>query len=220
MQNVMLRDLLVSLSSLCQRNRALISTTLASPPPCVFAWLLLRHRHLLRVWHRCTRWGYWPEHLVCHWHERLVLAACNRACAWRWCCRKGGEADPIQCTQAQVRMQVLFNGGGSPCQRFVDCRVQQDKPCQGLVLSLVKAWCFRCRHHFKRDAGTLNPKALKQGAGYRLRSLLRGATHCDNREHRVTSNSRRSPSISRRRCEFVLASSAQRAVPAKVMPVS
>ena len=111
---------------------ALLSRQSTAPRLCAFALLLLRHCHLLQVWHRCTRWGYWPEHLVCHWHERLVLAACDRACAWRWCCCEGGEADPIQCTQAQVRVQVLFNGGGSPCQRFVDCRVQQDKPCQGL----------------------------------------------------------------------------------------
>jgi hypothetical protein len=143
----MLRYLLVSLSFLCQRNRALIFTTLAAPRPCVLALLLLCHCHLLRVWHRCTRWGHWPERLVCRWHERLVLAACNRACAWRWRCRESGEADPIQCTQAQVRVQVLFNGG-------VVCRVSvlwivacsQDKPSQGLVFQVSTPAQDGCSH--------------------------------------------------------------------------
>ena len=144
---------------------------------------------------------YWYERLVYHWHERLVLAACNRACAWRLRCRESGEADPIQCTQAQVRVQVLFNGGVVRRVSVLCIVACSDKPCQGLV--------FQVSTSVQEGYSHPKPKTLSQGADYRLRSLLRGATDCARREQRVTSNSRRSPSISRRRCAFVLASSAQ-----------
>lgn len=172
------RDLLVSLRSLFQRNRALISTTLSASLPFFFAQLLLRHLcHLLRVWHRCTRWDHCPERLVrhwrphlhvsssssssgthdfvvrrCHWHERLVLTACDRH--WRWRCRESGEPDSIQCTtQAEVRVQVLFNGG------VVQVR------CVSVVWSvacsrtgLVRAWCSGVDNSSRRNARTLNLK--------------------------------------------------------------